>query len=196
MKKLLLVCFLFTMACSSSDSGGGSTTKACTPGETNACTCVAGGSGVQVCRDDGAGYGTCECATPTDSGPADTGPVCSGISGTYSCTRKRSTTSPGSCAPGYTFNPSMPVRIAADPGEASGYKVEIGYTNNMTGETDWTTCTNNVTKCQIFATCTLASATDQVTLTISGNSVTGTLARTDTGSSTCTINFTITGSRS
>lgn len=45
-------------------------TPRCIPGATNACLCVGGVSGVQVCGSDGA-YGTCMCgAPPPDASPS------------------------------------------------------------------------------------------------------------------------------
>jgi hypothetical protein len=41
----------------------------CNPGTQNACTCNTGGSGEQVCHDDGQDYSACSCI---DAGVGDT----------------------------------------------------------------------------------------------------------------------------
>lgn len=163
------------------------------------CSSEAGGPATTA--DTGAGSeDTGSGPADTGSGPIDTGSakdtgggVCTGLSGTYDCTRKRSTTSPGSCAPTYTFAPKIPVKITADSSSASGYKIEVGYTDGD-GTVIYVACTNNVAGCTIFATCEPDAGTDQVTLTIDGNNVTGTLTRTNK-SPACTVNFDVTGTR-
>ena len=128
----------------------------------------------------------------------DTGvpePTCSGISGTYDVTRTRSETRPGSCPPDSPFSPSLPISIVADSTEASGYYVKVGYTNLETGEVTFYKCVNNISNCSVFATCARESVSrDEVELRISGNSVTGTLARSDLNNN-CTINFDLEGGR-
>ena len=49
-------------------TGGGSDAKVCVPTESKTCTCSTGAIGVQVCRPDQTGWGTCTCATLTDAG--------------------------------------------------------------------------------------------------------------------------------
>src|SRR5690606_15703367 len=53
----------------------GAAPMVCAPGKVEACPCPGGGQGAQACRDDGAGYGPCECA------PGDGGAVGAGGSG-------------------------------------------------------------------------------------------------------------------
>lgn len=133
------------------------------------------------------------------SGGGSGGPSCSGITGSYAMTRTRSKTNPGSCAPDYTFSPSIPGKVTADGSEASGYRFEIGY-SDPEGNVVFHECTNNVAQCSVFATCEngtateTASITDQVNLKIDGNTITGTIARSllDTK---CTVNFDLTGTR-
>ncbi len=43
--------------------------RACTPGATQACLCVGGGSGVQSCAASGAGFDACACVQPAASPP-------------------------------------------------------------------------------------------------------------------------------
>jgi len=43
----------------------------CPPGRTQDCWCVGGGTGTQVCGDDGARWGACECAGPDGDADAD-----------------------------------------------------------------------------------------------------------------------------
>ena len=131
----------------------------------------------------------------TGSAKVDTGGggVCSGLSGTYDCTRKRSTAMPGSCSPTLTFASSIPFKVTADGASASGYKIEVGYTDSM-GTVTFASCTNNVSGCTIFATCLPDAGTDQVTLTIDGNNVSGTIKR-DNKMPACTVNFDVTGTR-
>lgn len=49
-------------------TGSGSDAKVCVPTESKTCTCSTGAVGVQVCRPDQTGWGTCTCATLTDAG--------------------------------------------------------------------------------------------------------------------------------
>ena len=51
--------------------GSGATGSACISGEVNDCTCATGGTGRQVCNDEG-GYGDCTC-TPGGSGSGGSG---------------------------------------------------------------------------------------------------------------------------
>lgn len=46
--------------------------SACVPGAQVSCACPGGASGVQVCSDDGARLGACQCATPQVAPPAPT----------------------------------------------------------------------------------------------------------------------------
>lgn len=112
-------------------------------------------------------------------------------------TRARDTTNPGSCPPTYSYNPSLPGKVTADPSKPSGYDVEIGY-STPAGVIQFTSCTNNVVGCKVFATC-VPGDTDQITLTISGNNISGTLQRTASGDAACsdggTINFNVSGTR-
>jgi hypothetical protein len=55
--------------------GGDDATSVCAPGATQVCVCAGGLSGAQACRDDGSGFGVCECAG-VDAGP---GPVDAGM---------------------------------------------------------------------------------------------------------------------
>lgn len=130
-----------------------------------------------------------------DTGPAtmDTGGTCTGLSGTYDCTRKRSASVPGSCDPTYKFVAAMPVKVTADAAAASGYRIEVGYTSEA-GAVTFVPCTNNVSGCTIFATCLPDAGTDEVALTIDGNRVSGTLKRANK-SPACTVNFDLTGTR-
>jgi hypothetical protein len=142
--------------------------------------------------DAGSDTGT---VADTYTPPVDTGPSCSGLSGTYSATRKRSTGSPGSCPSTYSFVPNFPIRIAVDSTAASGYKMELGYTDSTTGAITFIACASvNVSGCTIYATCKPSVGTDQATFTIDGNNVTGKIERSDTDRS-CTITFDVTGKR-
>ncbi len=163
-----LMLALVSLACSSSESGSPTNTDTGT-----------------ASTDSGASTDT--GTTTTDAG------TCAGLSGTYDSTRKRSTTSPGSCSPTTTFAPAMPVRISADAGSPSGYKVEVGYTNTS-GEVIFSECVNNVSGCKVFATCSLETATDQLTFTITDNKLSGTIARTYKDP-VCTLNFDVSGTR-
>lgn len=50
--------------------------RVCTPGESRACTCSSGAMGAQVCVEDGARLGPCECRGDVDASTAlDAGPV-------------------------------------------------------------------------------------------------------------------------
>jgi len=153
--------------------------------------CSSAESSTPTVADTGSAADT---AVPVDTGvtPTDAA-TCAGLSGTYDSTRKRSTTSPGSCSPTTTFAPALPVRISADPGSPSGYKVEVGYSND-TGEIIFSECVNNVSGCTVFATCSLETATDQLTLTVTDNKISGKIARTYT-SPACTLNFDVSGTR-
>jgi hypothetical protein len=148
---------------------------------------AAGGAG------GGAGSGGAGGSGGT-AGSGGTGSTCTSISGTYSGSRTRNSTTPGSCPPDYYYNPNLPCRVTADPASPSGFMYEIGYTNSESGEIVFTECTTNVAGCSLFATCLLGSGgTDQVTITFNSNSYTGTLDRqTDTG---CTVNFDLSGLR-
>jgi hypothetical protein len=80
---LLLVAAATAVACGGSSAsvpGGDAGTKspACVPGQQVNCGCPGGGShGVQVCAQDGSGYGSCDCGDATTSPPQDggTGPT-------------------------------------------------------------------------------------------------------------------------
>lgn len=48
----------------SGGSGGGS---GCTPGVQQACACLGGTMGIQVCNDEGRGFGTCQCEMTSSS---------------------------------------------------------------------------------------------------------------------------------
>lgn len=74
---------------SGSDSGspeegaGSSAGLQCVPGQSIPCVGVGGCEGGQVCRDDGRGYGTCDCgdsSQPRDAGleDGDSGPINNG----------------------------------------------------------------------------------------------------------------------
>jgi hypothetical protein len=64
---------ILTTRCGGSSSDqegtGASTSSACTPGASIACTGPSGCSGFQVCKPDGGGYQRCDCM-PTATGPA------------------------------------------------------------------------------------------------------------------------------
>jgi hypothetical protein len=129
--------------------------------------------------------------TPTRAAPA---PPCAGLSGSYTVTRARSTTSPGSCSPNLRVAPSIPIQITADPAQSAGYKVEVGYSDVATGVVTFIACVNNVGPCSIAATCKPPAGTDQVTLTFNGDSLVGTISRTE-ATSNCTVNFDLKGLR-
>jgi hypothetical protein len=167
--RLLTIVFATALGCSSSTD----------PSDAGTSAVDSGSDGEAEVRDGG--------------GEADAGPGCAAISGTYACTRKRSTSNPGSCSPTLTFNATMPVKIASDATSPSGFKVEVGYSDDN-GNTTFSTCTNNIAGCTIFATCQPTAGTDQVTLTINGNIVSGTIARSNT-TPACTVNFDISGAR-
>ena len=56
MRSLLIITILFLAAC-----GTKPTTTVCTPGQQVSCACPEGAKGVQVCKSDGSGLGTCKC---------------------------------------------------------------------------------------------------------------------------------------
>lgn len=63
------VCVLIAGACSSDeDSSSKAGATACVPGVSTACTGPAGCAGGQVCREDGSGYGPCDCGSAQDAG--------------------------------------------------------------------------------------------------------------------------------
>lgn len=67
-----------------SNSGGGSP-SGCTPGVQQACDCLGGTKGIQVCKDDGRGFETCQCPSSTTSsgtGGATSSSSSSGTMGT------------------------------------------------------------------------------------------------------------------
>lgn len=169
------------LACGTDDDDGGA--DAGSPG--------AGGGGGQGSGAGGGGGRGGEAGGSGAGGVPDQ--QCFGISGTYDVTRTRSLSRPGSCPPGQEFNPSLPISIVADQDEPSGYRVKVGYTT-PDGEYSFEECVNNVSECSVFATCEPSSARDEVELEIAGNSVTGTLARTDFDDD-CTINFDLEGAR-
>lgn len=71
-------------ACGSSGgtNGSGGTSGGCVPGATAECACIGGTTGVQVCKDDGRGYDTCQCPTTSSSSSSGTGGASSSSSGT------------------------------------------------------------------------------------------------------------------
>ncbi len=62
---LFFSCSLLLPAC----SGG---TQVCSPGETQACACAGGASGVQTCNSSGSGWGVC-AGCPGTPPPSDAG---------------------------------------------------------------------------------------------------------------------------
>jgi len=44
-----------------SDSSGGSSSAVCAAGKQESCACFGGETGVQQCKDDGSGWGSCQC---------------------------------------------------------------------------------------------------------------------------------------
>jgi hypothetical protein len=79
-----LIALVGSAACGSTGGGntGGGSNTGCTPGTTNACLCVGGTMGVQTCKDDGRGYGTCDCgATTSSSSSSGAGGTASSSSG-------------------------------------------------------------------------------------------------------------------
>lgn len=54
-------------------AGCGAPPRACVPGETQACVCAGGGRGAQVCGDDGARFGVCDCGGAADGGSGGAG---------------------------------------------------------------------------------------------------------------------------
>jgi hypothetical protein len=73
-------------ACGSSSSDGGSTSDACVPGSSNACSGVGACSGEQVCNESGTAYGDCACGASGDAGSSTTDAQTSfdaGSSGTW-----------------------------------------------------------------------------------------------------------------
>lgn len=70
-----LVCVLIAVACGSGDSAEPGVERACTAGQSVACTGAGGCRGGQVCGSDGT-YGSCECSTDLpDSDAASSGGV-------------------------------------------------------------------------------------------------------------------------
>ena len=57
----------------SGGAGGSGGTMVCAPGLQVECACVGGAKGAQACKNDGSGYGTCQCPDPNDGGTAETG---------------------------------------------------------------------------------------------------------------------------
>lgn len=120
-------------------------------------------------------------------------PKCTSISGTYSASRSRSKTKPGSCEEGSAatkFSSSIPIKITA---EGAGFVVDVGY-STPDGELKYARCTSNVAGCVVFATCEPNAGTDQLTFTIDGESLSGTIERV-TSETKCTINFDVKGNR-
>lgn len=160
-----------------------------------------GGSGVGSAGTSSSGGSS---SGGTSSGGSGTGassgsgnvPACNGITGTYAITRTRSKTSPGSCPPTYSYNPSIPGKVTADSASPSGFKFEIGY-STKDGEVTFQECTNNVAKCSIFATCQNSTSTlvDQVNLDVAANSIGGTIQRIVKDQGDCTVNFDLSGTR-
>lgn len=80
--KTALAVFLFSslaVACGTDDSDG---EQVCEPGKTSECMCGPNSPGIQVCRDDGSGWGECkQCCTPdcADKECGDDG--CKGLCG-------------------------------------------------------------------------------------------------------------------
>ena len=76
----LIIALAVGPECSSSDNGSASNATGgsggnivgCTPGDQKACDCVGGAKGIQICKDDGGGWNTCEgCSTPNPCGDCD-----------------------------------------------------------------------------------------------------------------------------
>ena len=122
-------------------------------------------------------------------------PNCDAITGSYSASRTRSTTKPGSCEVGSAeskFNRDIPMTIGSD--SEGKYDVQIGYSDPTSGVVTYAKCINNVVGCTINATCEPGAGTDQLQFTIDGESISGTIERTARATK-CTINFDVTGRR-
>lgn len=63
-----------------SETGGGGNTG-CTPGVQQACACIGGTMGIQVCNDDGRGFAACQCGTSSSSSSSGSTSSSSGSSG-------------------------------------------------------------------------------------------------------------------
>lgn len=53
------------------DASGGGSMEACVPGAQVACACSGGAQGVQICADDGNGFGSCSCESGTSNNDGD-----------------------------------------------------------------------------------------------------------------------------
>jgi hypothetical protein len=81
---LVVLCLLLSGGCTSAGPGAGDASDAaaegaaeaaiarCVPGYQVACACPGGGTGVQVCADDGQHFEPCQCAPPDSQVPSQT----------------------------------------------------------------------------------------------------------------------------
>lgn len=94
----LLLSFLI-VACGTDE---GDAELVCQPGKTSECMCGPGSPGIQVCKDDGSGWGECEqCCTPDcagkECGPDGCGGSCGECVAGFTCTGE--TCVEGGCVP-------------------------------------------------------------------------------------------------
>jgi hypothetical protein len=108
------ICLFAWMTACAADGGGSvdqqpaeqveDTENACVPGVQTACACPDGASSVQLCTDDGSGFGACDCAgddelTPPDEVPPCGDGTCSEDENCHSCAIDCGTCEPCDVAP-------------------------------------------------------------------------------------------------
>jgi hypothetical protein len=104
---------MLSTACAASEAGdeaaaptppGGEDESACVPGHQTFCDCPGGVEGVQVCNDEGTGFGTCDCEE-TSSGSGGSAPMpcgdgmCSADENCHTCASDCGTCAPCDIAP-------------------------------------------------------------------------------------------------
>jgi hypothetical protein len=82
-----------TSTASSGAGGGGVICSVCAPGDQKQCACAGGALGVQVCKDNGCGWQSCESCSPGSGGAP---PAC--VAGAASCASAQDCSAEGECS--------------------------------------------------------------------------------------------------
>ncbi|MEM9453904.1 MAG: hypothetical protein AAGF11_06975 [Myxococcota bacterium] len=124
----LLGCPLDPLPADESSSGEvvtGSPGGACIPGQQITCPCPGGGDGVQICMQNGAGYGPCQCdvvGDDTTTGPGESDSTTTVVTTTTTATTTTTTDTSGTTDTGdsgsseSTTGPSVCDMYMGDPG--------------------------------------------------------------------------------
>ncbi len=142
----------FAGACAEEDEAFSVVGGNCVPGASVTCACPEGGTGVQICNDEGSGFGQCQdCSTPASGGAAGGAgqectlfPMCDGCQGCWEtcicqsgdvpgCTKTCNVSGSGggsggggSCTVADCPDPSLPVgQKCCSPANKCGFEISL-----------------------------------------------------------------------